>query len=99
MPMQATTTTPLFAAALNPDRSPRVIGGWVALSFAAVMATPLAVEQQLLKAVPPQYLLHAHHWLILHGRYVCKARKPECWRCVIAEWCRFEPKTPLPKGK
>ena len=61
-------------------------------------ATPLAVEQQLLKAVPPQYLLHAHHWLILHGRYVCKARKPECWRCVIAEWCRFEPKTPLPKG-
>ena len=62
-------------------------------------ATPLAVEQQLLKAVPPQYLLHAHHWLILHGRYVCKARKPECWRCVIAEWCRFEPKTPLPKGK
>ena len=61
-------------------------------------ATPLAVEQQLLKTVPPQYLLHAHHWLILHGRYVCKARKPECWRCVIRDWCRFEPKTPLPKG-
>ncbi len=61
-------------------------------------ATPLAVEQALLKAVPPQYLLHAHHWLILHGRYVCKARKPECWRCAIAEWCRFEPKTPLPRG-
>ncbi|MCR6671081.1 MAG: endonuclease III [Devosia ginsengisoli] len=61
--------------------------------------TPLAVEQQLLKAVPTQYMLHAHHWLILHGRYVCKARKPECWRCVIAEWCRFEPKTPLPTGK
>ena len=61
-------------------------------------ATPLAVEQALLKAVPPHYLLHAHHWLILHGRYVCKARKPECWRCAIAEWCRFEPKSPLPKG-
>ena len=61
-------------------------------------ATPLAVEQQLLKTVPAQYMLHAHHWLILHGRYVCKARKPECWRCAIAEWCRFEPKTPLPKG-
>ena len=60
--------------------------------------TPLEVEQKLLKAVPPQYMLHAHHWLILHGRYVCKARKPECWRCAIAEWCRFEPKTPLPKG-
>ena len=60
--------------------------------------TPLEVELQLLEIVPPAYLLHAHHWLILHGRYVCKARKPECWRCVIAEWCRFEPKTPPPKG-
>jgi endonuclease-3 len=61
-------------------------------------ANPLVVEQQLLKSVPAQYLLHAHHWLILHGRYVCKARKPECWRCVIRQWCRFEPKTPAPKG-
>ena len=60
-------------------------------------ATPLAVELGLLKVVPGPYLLHAHHWLILHGRYVCKARKPECYRCVIAEWCRFEPKTPAPK--
>jgi endonuclease-3 len=59
--------------------------------------TPLAVELALLKAVPEPYLLHAHHWLILHGRYVCKARKPECWRCIIREWCRFEPKTPAPK--
>jgi len=58
---------------------------------------PLEVELKLLKAVPENYLLHAHHWLILHGRYVCKARKPECYRCVIAEWCRFEPKTPAPK--
>ncbi|WP_240231274.1 endonuclease III [Devosia lacusdianchii] len=64
----------------------------------AVAATPLAVEQKLLKIIPAQYMLHAHHWLILHGRYVCKARKPECWRCAIREWCRFEPKTPLPKG-
>ncbi|UJW84356.1 endonuclease III [Devosia sp. SL43] len=61
-------------------------------------ANPLAVEQTLLKVIPQPYMLHAHHWLILHGRYVCKARKPECWRCAIAEWCRFEPKTPLPKG-
>ncbi|GHA23200.1 endonuclease III [Devosia pacifica] len=60
--------------------------------------TPLAVEQALIKRVPKSYLLNAHHWLILHGRYVCKARKPECWRCVIAEWCRFEPKTPAPKA-
>jgi endonuclease III len=59
---------------------------------------PLEVELGLLKVVPEQYLLHAHHWLILHGRYVCKARKPECWRCVIREWCRYEPKTPPPKG-
>ncbi|HTM79022.1 MAG TPA: endonuclease III [Devosia sp.] len=61
-------------------------------------ATPLAVELALLKVIPQPYMLHAHHWLILHGRYVCKARKPECWRCVISEWCRFEPKTPAPKG-
>lgn len=58
--------------------------------------TPLAVEETLLRVIPEAYLLHAHHWLILHGRYVCKARKPECWRCVIREWCRFEPKTLAP---
>ena len=62
----------------------------------AVAPTPLAVEQILLKVIPEQYLLHAHHWLILHGRYICKARKPECWRCPIAQWCRFTPKTPRP---
>jgi endonuclease-3 len=60
---------------------------------------PLDVEEGLLKAVPEKYLLHAHHWLILHGRYVCKARVPECYRCIIAQWCRFEPKTPPPKAK
>ena len=59
---------------------------------------PLEVELALLKVVPEQYLLHAHHWLILHGRYVCKARVPECWRCLIREWCRYEPKTPPPMG-
>lgn len=58
--------------------------------------TPDEVEQKLLKAVPPEYLHHAHHWLILHGRYVCKARKPECWRCLIRDLCRFTPKTPAP---
>lgn len=58
--------------------------------------TPLAVETQLLKRVPKQYLLHAHHWLILHGRYICKARKPECYHCIIAQWCRFPDKTPAP---
>jgi len=60
--------------------------------------TPLAVEQALHRIVPERFMLHAHHWLILHGRYICKARKPECWRCPIAEWCLFEPKTPAPKG-
>lgn len=58
--------------------------------------TPLEVERTLLKVVPPAYLRHAHHWLILHGRYVCKARKPECWRCLIADLCVFKPKTPAP---
>lgn len=61
-------------------------------------ADPLKVEEALLEVVPANYLLHAHHWLILHGRYVCKARRPECWRCLIREWCRFEPKTPPPRG-
>ena len=50
--------------------------------------TPDQVEQVLLKNIPPEFLYHAHHWLILHGRYVCKARKPECERCVIAEFCK-----------
>lgn len=58
--------------------------------------TPLEVETKLLKVVPKAYGRHAHHWLILHGRYVCKARKPECWRCPIADLCRFKPKTPAP---
>jgi endonuclease-3 len=58
--------------------------------------TPLEVEQKLLKAVPEAYRRHAHHWLILHGRYLCKARRPECWRCPIADLCRFSPKTPRP---
>ncbi|MDI1259725.1 endonuclease III [Aquabacterium sp.] len=58
--------------------------------------TPLAVEMKLLKRVPPQYLRHAHHWLILHGRYVCQARKPRCWECSVARYCSFKPKTPAP---
>lgn len=58
--------------------------------------TPLAVEQQLLKRVPPEYAVDAHHWLILHGRYVCQARKPLCWKCQVARWCDFSPKTPAP---
>jgi endonuclease-3 len=55
--------------------------------------TPLDVELKLEKAVPPHYKRHAHHWLILHGRYICKARKPECWRCLISDLCLFKPKT------
>jgi endonuclease III len=56
-------------------------------------ATPLEVEMKLLKAVPEAFRLHAHHWLILHGRYICKARKPECWHCLISDICLFRPKT------
>jgi endonuclease-3 len=58
--------------------------------------TPLGVELGLTKVIPPQYALHAHHWLILHGRYICKARRPECWRCPIVDFCRYEPKSPPP---
>jgi endonuclease-3 len=58
--------------------------------------TPLEVELGLERIVPDAYRRHAHHWLILHGRYVCKARKPECWRCLIRDLCRYEPKTPAP---
>lgn len=58
--------------------------------------TPLAVELGLEKVVPAQYRQHAHHWLILHGRYICKARMPDCWRCTVAEFCDFKPKTPAP---
>lgn len=58
--------------------------------------TPLAVEQKLQKRIPKQYLLHAHHWLILHGRYVCVARKPKCWECAVQPMCSFKDKTPAP---
>lgn len=60
--------------------------------------TVLAVEQKLEKRVPQPFRRDAHHWLILHGRYICKARKPECWRCPVPDLCRFKPKTPAPKG-
>ncbi|WP_298436035.1 endonuclease III [Ottowia sp.] len=59
--------------------------------------TPFAVEQLLLKRVPAQYLTHAHHWLILHGRYVCLARTPRCWECAVATDCDYQPKTPAPR--
>ena len=59
--------------------------------------TPLAVELGLEAATPAPFLPQAHHLLILHGRYVCRARRPECWRCIVAELCAFEPKTPPPK--
>ena len=58
--------------------------------------TPLAVEQKLLERVPAKYLNHAHHWLILHGRYVCVARTPRCWQCAVADCCDYAPKTPAP---
>ncbi|MBX3609785.1 MAG: endonuclease III [Hydrogenophaga sp.] len=55
--------------------------------------TPLAVEQQLMKRVPPAYAVDSHHWLILLGRYVCLARKPQCHRCSVAAYCDYSPKT------
>lgn len=59
-------------------------------------ATPRAVEDGLVRRIPREMLRHAHHWLILHGRYVCKARRPECWRCAGATWCLYRDKTPMP---
>lgn len=55
--------------------------------------TVLEVEKKLMKKIPPAYLRHAHHWLILHGRYVCKARKPDCPACPVVDLCRFKGKT------
>lgn len=62
----------------------------------AAGATPRAVEDELVARIPAAQLRGAHHLLILHGRYVCRARRPECWRCAIARWCEFTPKTPAP---
>ncbi len=59
-------------------------------------STPREVEDALVKRCPPEMLRDAHHWLILHGRYVCKARLPECWRCPAAEYCNYPDKVPQP---
>jgi endonuclease-3 len=58
--------------------------------------TPYEVEMKLLKRIPPAYLVDAHHWLILHGRYICQARKPLCWQCRVSQFCDFKAKTPPP---
>src|SRR5574343_898613 len=61
--------------------------------------TPLAVERDLLQRVPAEYAIHAHHWFILLGRYVCQARKPRCWECRVAPYCYFQPKSFLAASK
>jgi endonuclease-3 len=61
--------------------------------------TPLEVELKLEKITPAPFMPHAHHWLILHGRYICKARTPECWRCPVIDLCVYKPKTPPPKAR
>ncbi len=58
--------------------------------------TPYEVEMGLMKRIPKAYLVDAHHWLILLGRYVCQARKPQCWQCQVSAFCNFKPKTPKP---
>ena len=58
--------------------------------------TPLEVELKMLKRIPAEYLVDAHHWLILHGRYVCMARSPRCWECAVSRYCSFKPKTEAP---
>ncbi|QHI97022.1 endonuclease III [Xylophilus rhododendri] len=59
----------------------------------------LAVEMKLMKRIPKPFMLHAHHWLILHGRYVCVARTPKCWQCAVAQYCDYKPKTPAPRTR
>jgi endonuclease-3 len=59
--------------------------------------TPLAVELKLLKRVPKAYLVDAHHWLILHGRYICQARTPQCWQCGVSDCCDYKTKTLAPR--
>jgi endonuclease III len=59
--------------------------------------TPEQVEEALMKRVPKEYLADAHHWLILHGRYVCVARMPRCWECAVVKYCDYQPKTPPPR--
>lgn len=58
---------------------------------------PLEVERKLEQAVPKEYRVDAHHWLILHGRYVCVARTPKCWQCAVIQYCPYQPKTPPPR--
>ena len=58
--------------------------------------TPYEVEVKLMRRIPPAYLTDAHHWLILHGRYVCQARKPLCWQCGVSQYCDFKDKTAVP---
>lgn len=58
--------------------------------------TPLEVELKMLKRIPPEYLVDAHHWLILHGRYVCVARTPKCWQCAVSSYCSYKSKTTIP---
>ncbi len=58
--------------------------------------TPLDVEMKLIERVPDEFMVNAHHWLILHGRYICQARKPLCWQCGVAAYCGFTPKTAAP---
>lgn len=59
---------------------------------------PLEVEMGLVKRIPAEFMQDAHHWLILHGRYVCVARTPKCWECAVIRYCDYKPKTPPPKG-
>ena len=67
---------------------------WIVVSATALGIVPIA-EQVLLARTPAKHLLHAHHYLILHGRYCCTARTPQCPRCPVREWCRFPDKTPV----
>ncbi len=83
-------------SASPPSPSTPMPSGWRTAPGSHPARRRLQVEETLNRIVPERYKHNAHHWLILHGRYVCKARKPECWRCIIADICLYKPKTPPP---
>ena len=82
-----------WRSASRPWRSTRTSSGSATGIGLAPGNTPEQVEEGLIRVIPAEYMRHAHHWLILHGRYVCKARRPECERCIIADICKAAVKT------
>ena len=96
-PRTSCSTLPSAEATMAVDT--HIFSAWATAPGWRRARTVRVVEDGLVRRIPPDMLRPAHHWLILHGRYVCKARTPECWRCTAAPWCGFPDKTPPPAGQ